>query len=85
MPFDAFIPLHNLFRIDRQLLVGVHHHAEKTGVCLEQKWMTINTQQSELLDWCLRIKPKGTSVTIAVMGGQYPTILLVRLDGTVPS
>jgi hypothetical protein len=37
MPLDALIPLHDLLRVDRQLLVGIHHHAEETGVCLQGK------------------------------------------------
>lgn len=31
----ALVPLHDLLRVDGQLLVGVDHDAEEAGVCLE--------------------------------------------------
>lgn len=37
MPLYPLIPFHDLFRVDGQLLVGIHHHAEEAGVCLWEK------------------------------------------------
>lgn len=42
MSFDAFIPLHDFLRIDGQLLVRVHHHAEEARVSLRKKREEIN-------------------------------------------
>lgn len=33
---DTLVALHDLLRVDGKPLVGVHHHAEETGVRLEQ-------------------------------------------------
>lgn len=35
MALYALIPFHYLFGIDGQLLVGIDHDAEKTGICLK--------------------------------------------------
>lgn len=36
MPFDALVPLHDLFSVNGQLLVRVDDHAEEAGVCLKE-------------------------------------------------
>lgn len=39
---DSFVPLHDFFRVDRQLLVRVYDHAEKTGIRLERKLQIVS-------------------------------------------
>lgn len=35
MAFLPLVELDDLLRVDGEALVGVHHHAEEPGVCLE--------------------------------------------------
>ena len=36
MALYALIPFHDFLRVDLQLLVGIHHYAEQTGICLKR-------------------------------------------------
>lgn len=39
MALYALVPLHDLLRVDGQLLVRIDHHAEQAGICLRRgKW-----------------------------------------------
>lgn len=37
MPLLALVHVHNLLRVDGQVLIGVYNHTEEPGVCLRYK------------------------------------------------